>query len=302
MKVLISDKIDDSSLSQFTQNNISYDYQPEITPVDLAIKISDYEALMVRSRTKVTKDIIEKGKKLQIIGRVGSGVDNIDMDVARERKITVVNASDANSQAVAEHTVGLILSVLRQYPLAFSSMQEGLWLKKDLKGTEISGKTVGILGYGNIGKRVDKMVQTFGAKVIIHSRSYQTVTLQELFAKSDILTIHLALNSETRGCVTRWLLDLMKPSAILINTSRGEIIDEEALYQRLAANKIKGAALDVYSREPLPIDSKLRLLDNLVLTPHIGAATQEALTRASQTVVDDIVRFTKGEKPKFQIL
>ncbi len=298
MKVLISDKIDDSSLSAFSENNISYDYQPEITPIELAIKISDYDALMVRSRTKVTKEIIEKGKKLQIIGRVGSGVDNIDMDVVRKQKIVVVNASDANSQAVAEHTVGLMLGVLRQYPKAFSSMREGLWFKKELKGNEISGKTVGILGYGNIGKKVEQIVKAFGAKVIIYSRHYKTVEYKELFAKSDILTIHLALSSETKGSVTKLLLDLMKPSAIFVNTSRGEIVDEEALYERLAEKKIKGAALDVYSTEPLPVDSKLRSLENLVLTPHIGASTQEALIKASFAVVQDLVRFSKGEKPK----
>lgn len=301
MKVLISDKIDDSSLSTFLENNISYDYQPEITPVELATKISDYEALMVRSRTKVTKDIIEKGKKLQIIGRVGSGVDNIDTVEAGKRKIIVVNASDANSQAVAEHTVGLMLAVLRQYPKAFSSMEEGLWLKKELKGSEISGKTVGILGYGNIGKKVEQLVTAFGANVLIHSRHHKTVEFKELFARSDILTIHLALNSETRGCVTKLLLDLMKPSSILINTSRGEIIDEGALFERLVAMKIKGAALDVFSTEPLPVDSKLRSLENLVITPHIGASTGEALVRASFTVVQDLIRFVKGEKLKSQI-
>ncbi len=302
MKVLISDKIDDSSISALSENNISYDYQPEITPVDLATTISDYEALMVRSRTKVTKDIIEKGMKLQVIGRVGSGVDNIDMVEAGKRKIIVVNASDANSQAVAEHTVGLMLAVLRQYPKAFSSMREGLWLKKELSGGEISGKTVGILGYGNIGKKVEQIVIAFGANVIIHSRHHKTVEYKELFAKSDILTIHLALNRETRGCVTKWLLDLMKPSAILINTSRGEIIDEEALYERLVAKKIKGAALDVYSTEPPPIDSKLRSLENLVLTPHIGASTKEALVKASFTVIQDLIRFVKGEKLENQVV
>lgn len=301
MKVLISDKIDDSSLSIFSENNIPYDYQPEITPVDLTAVISDYEALMVRSRTKVTKEIIEKGKKLQIIGRVGSGVDNIDMDAARKRKIIVVNARDANSQAVAEHTVGLMLAVLRQYQKAFSSMREGFWLKKELSGGEISGKTVGILGYGNIGKKVEQLAECFGAKVIVHSRSLQTADLKELFVRSDILTIHLALNHKTKGYVTKDLLDLMRPSSMLINTSRGEIIDEEALYERLASKKIRGAALDVFSTEPLSVDSKLRKLDNLVLTPHIGASTCEALARASLTVAEDLVRFAKGEKPENQI-
>lgn len=301
MRILISDKISDSSLSLLKDNNIDFDYLPEITPDDLLTSVSKYQALVVRSRTKVTKEVIEAGKNLRVIGRVGSGVDNIDTETAGGN-IIVVNAPDANSSAVAELTVGLMLSLLRMIPQAVSSMDKGLWLKKELSGRELNGKTVGILGYGHVGSRVEKIVSAFWAKVIIHSRSYQTVDYKELFKLSDIVTIHLALNKDTRGCVTKYILELMKPTAILINTSRGEIVDEEALYKHLSEKKIAGVALDVYWQEPLPADSRWRKLDNVILTPHIAASTKEALQRASITVIEDVVRALKGEKPKNQVV
>lgn len=301
MQVLISDKIADSSFSIFKDNNIEFDYSPEITPVQLKNKITDYDALIVRSRTKVTQEIIDNGKSLKVIGRAGSGVDNIDTDVCKSKGIIIVNAPDANSQAVAEHAVGLMLALLRHYSKAFSSMRDGLWLKKELGGSELCGKTIGILGYGHIGKKVETLVRAFGAHPLIFSRSHKTVEFKELFEKSDIVSIHLSLNKDTKGCVTKWLLGLMKPSAILVNTSRGEIIDEEALYKALIDKKIAGAALDVYSQEPLPVDSPFRKLDNCLLTPHIGAATRQALEKASITVAEDVVRVLKGEKPKNQV-
>lgn len=298
MRLLISDKISDSSFSLLRDNNIDFDYLPEITPDELLTLVSKYQALVVRSRTKVTKEVIGSGINLKAIGRAGSGVDNIDIEAAREKNIIVVNAPDANSTAVAELTVGLMLSLLRMIPQAVSSMDKGLWLKKELSGSELNGKMVGILGYGHVGSRVGKIVSAFWAKVIIHSRSYQTVDYKELFKLSDIVTIHLALNKDTRGCVTKDILELMKPTTILINTSRGEIIDEEALYKHLSEKKIAGAALDVYWQEPLPPDSRWRKLDNVILTPHIAASTKEALSRASITVVEDVVRVLKGERPK----
>lgn len=301
MKILISDKIDESAFSLFKDNKIDYDYSPEITLDELKDKIDNYDALIVRSRTKVTKDIIDKGKNLKVIGRAGMGVDNIDVDTCKSKGIIVVNAPDANSQAVAEHAVGLILSLLRHYPKAFSSVREGLWLKKELGGSELCGKTVGILGFGHIGKKVEKLVRAFGAHPLIFSKSYQTVEFKELFEKSDIVSVHLSLNKDTKGCVIKWLLGLMKPSAILVNTSRGEIVDEKALYKALVDKKIAGAALDVYSQEPLPVDSPFRKLDNCLLTPHIGAATKEALKRASMTVAEDIVRVLKGKRPKLKL-
>jgi D-3-phosphoglycerate dehydrogenase len=301
MKILICDKISESAISLLKENNIDFDYQPEISPEELLKAIPIYQALVVRSRTKVTRDIVLAGKNLKVIGRVGTGVDNIDVVTAKPRKILVVNAPDANSQAVAEMTIGFILSLLRKIPQAVSSMKNGLWLKKELSGTELSGKTVGIVGYGHIGKKIESLAQAFGMHPLIFSRSSKTATLEELFAKSDIITLHISLTPETKKLVNENLLSLMKPTAYIINTSRGEIIDEEALYNVLKDKKIAGAALDIYALEPLPIDSKWRKLDNVILTPHIGGATKEALERASKTVVEDMIKVIQGKRPENQV-
>lgn len=301
MNVLISDKINEQSLTLLKDNGVNYDYLPEITPDQLKTSIINYSALVVRSRTKVTREIIEAGKNLKVIGRVGSGMDNIDMESARKRKIIVVNAPAANSQAVAELTIGLMLSLLRKLDKAYSSMREGLWLKKELTGQELNGKTVGIVGYGNIGQKVQRIVEAFGAKVLYFSRSKKNCTLEELFQKSDIITIHLVLTSETKGLINNKLLSLMKPSGYIINAARGEIVDEEALFDLLDNKKIAGAALDVYSSEPLPADSKWRKLTNCLLTPHLGASTREALKRASLTVAADIVKVIKGKIPENEV-
>lgn len=297
MRILISDKISDSAVSLLQQNGLAVDYQPEITPSDLLGLIKEYDGLIVRSRSKVVSDVIGKGVKLKMIGRVGSGVDNIDVISAKNRGIIVVNAPDANSQAVAEHTVGLMLSLLRKYPQAFASMKEGLWIKKELTGRELSGKTVGILGFGHIGKKVAKIMEAFGTKVFIFSRSHKTVEQNDLFSRSDIITVHLALNKETRGCITKHELSLMKPTAFLVNASRGEVIVEEDLLGVLSQNLIAGAALDVYWQEPLPADSPWRKLSNVILTPHIGASTKEALVRGSLCVAEDFIRYYKKEIP-----
>lgn len=302
MKVLISDKIHDSALKYLSEHKIEVSYQPEITMENLLSEIPQYEGLIVRSRTKVTVEVIENGKSLKIIGRVGSGVDNIDIEASRKRKITVINAPDANSQAVAEHTLGLAIALLRNYPKAFASMKNGLWLKKELSGSEIEGKSVGILGYGHIGKKVERFFKAFGAATQVYSRSYQTASLPQLFQNSDLITIHLALTADTKKLVGDKLLSLMKPNAYLINTSRGEIIDENVLYAILNGNKIAGAALDVYGSEPLPSDSKWRKLDNVILTPHIGASTREALTKASICVVRDIVNFANRQEVKNMVI
>ncbi len=302
MKLLISDKISKNALDLLKDNKIDFDYSPDISPEELLKVIANYQGLVVRSRTKVTKEVIFSGKKLQVIGRVGTGVDNIEVETAKKKGIIVVNAPDANSEAVAELTLGLILALLRHIPKAASSMKEGLWLKKELGGRELSGKTVGIVGYGHIGKKVECLARAFGARPLIFSRSFQTVSLEELFAKSDIVTLHTALTPETKGMINKDLLSLMKPTAILINTARGEIIDEKALYKILFERRIAGAALDVFSEEPLPIDSPYRKLDNVILTPHIGAATKEALERASKAVIEDVIKVIKGERPENQVV
>lgn len=294
MNILISDKISQKAIEKIKKAGFTVVYEPDITPEDLKKKISDCEGLIVRSRTKVTKDIIQSGKNLKIIGRVGSGIDNIDKESGDKRNIQIVNAPDANSIAVSELTVGLMIALLRHIPKAVLSMKEGLWLKKELSGSELSEKTVGIVGYGNIGKRVGNVLTALGCKLMVVSRSYKNVeSLEELFKKSDIISVHLSLTDQTRRMITSELLNSMKPSAYFLNLSRAEVVDGEALYGLLQTGKIAGSAIDVFPEEPLAPDSKWRRLDNVILTPHIGASTKEAMERASEAVADQLINFFK---------
>lgn len=289
LNILIADKIDKSVVDQIKNKNFSFDYQPEITPSELTKVISDYEGLIVRSRTKVTAEIIDRAHNLKVIARVGSGLDNIDISEAKKRKIAIVNSPESNSEAVAELTLGLILSLLRKLPLAYSSMKDGLWIKKDLKGQEIEGKKVGVIGYGNIGKRVTKVLTAFGAKVDYYSRTKKTNSLKYIFKHSDIVTLHLPLNNDTKNLVNNDLLSLLKPTSFFVNTSRGGVVEEKALLKLLQQNKIAGAALDVFWQEPLPPTSPWRKLPNTIITPHIAASTSEALKKGTKIVIDQIV-------------
>lgn len=294
-KVLITDKIDKSVIDQLKNSKIVFDYQPEITPEDLIKIISRYEGLIVRGRTKVIKEVIDKGGNLKVIGRVGSGLDNIDVVSAKKNKIKVVNAPDGNTNAVVELTIVLILSLLRNLGKAFSSMPQGLWLKKELMGSELSGKTVGIIGYGHIGKKVAKLVRYLGANVYFYSRSEKNASLMTIFKKSDIVSLHLPLTPKTKYLINKKLLSLLKPTSFLVNTGRGKTVNEQDLYDFLAAHKIAGAALDVYWQEPLAPDSPWRKLDNVILTPHLGASTREALTRATGMVTNQVIKILGGK-------
>lgn len=297
MEVLVTDPADDQALKYLKDNGIKVNYFPNITPEELEAKIPFFQGILVRSRTKVDKNIIERGKKLRVVGRIGSGFDNIDINECRKQGISVVNAPSANSEAVAELTIGLIITLLRREDAAIFSMKEGKWIKDQSLGKELAGKAVGILGYGNVGKRVSKILKSFSCQLLIYSRSFKTVTLDELFRRSNIVTIHLSLNKETRGIVGERQLDLMKKDSYLVNTSRGAIIEEKILYSKLAKGEIAGAALDVFWQEPLLPSSKWRKLKNVVLTPHIGGSTIEALTKASLTVCQDVVKILKGKRP-----
>lgn len=288
--VLIADKIDKGVIDQIKNTKISFDYQPEITPSDLLKIIPNYQGLIVRSRTKVTAEVIDQGYNLKIIARVGSGLDNVDLIETKKRKIAVINTPESNSESVAELTLGLVLSLFRKFPLAFKSMSQGLWLKKELKGEEIEGKKVGIIGYGHIGKRLAKIFAAFGAKVDYFSRSKKTNSLKYIFKHSDIITVHLPLNNQTKNLINKDLLFLMKPTGYFINTSRGGVVEEKILFKMLQEKKITGAALDVFWQEPLPPVSPWRKLSNVILTPHIAASTNEALKKGTQTVVDDMIK------------
>lgn len=299
MKILICDPIHHEAIDYLKKSAVDVIYLPEITPDQLIKKIAGFEALVVRGRTKITSEVIQQGINLKIIGRVGTGVDNIDIDEAKRKNILIINAPGANAQAVAELTLGLMLSLLRKIPKADYSIKKGEWAKKELKGEELHGKKVGIIGFGNIGRRVARAVEAFGASVLTHNRDNDENNLNILLKESDIVSIHCVLTEETKSMINADRLSLMKKSAYLINCARAEIIDEEALYTALETNQIKGAALDVFWDEPLPKNSPWLNLDNVILSPHIGGQTIEASQSASIIIAENLVKYFLGKTPDF---
>jgi len=259
----------------------------------------------VRSRTKVTKEIIEAGKRLKNIGRAGVGLDNIDRETAKKRGITVLNTPEAPAEAVAELTMGLILSLARNIPLADSTMKEGKWIKKKLSGWQLRGKTLGTIGLGNVGLEVARLARAFGMKIIITKRTPpapevlseldgEFIPLNEMLPRSDVVTIHVPLTQQTHHMIGKEQIRLMKKGAYLINTSRGAVVDEEALLKALESEKLAGAALDVYEEEP-PKDLALIRMPNVVCTPHIGAQTEEAQKAAATLIAEKMIESLKKD-------
>ena len=295
MKILICDKIHPDALEFLNKKKADTLYLPEIMPLELLQKVGDAQALIVRSRTKVTREVIEKGINLKIVARAGSGTDNIDKLACQQRGTAVINSPGANAQAVAELTVGLILSLLRQIPKADRSMHEGEWLKKELMGAEIYNKTVGIIGYGYVGKKVTALVRVFGANVLVVGSHDEEEKLISLLKTSDIVTLHVRLNDKTRGLINKDRLALMKSTSYLINNCRGEVVVENDLYETLLNKKIAGAALDVFWKEPLRAPNRWMGLKNCILTPHISGQTREATRKACMMAVTDVVKFLQGK-------
>ena len=261
------------------------------------VQNTDADVLVVRSRTRISRRVIESAKNLKIIARPGVGVDNIDVDAAAEYGIKIINSPQASTRSVAELTLGLILSLARSIPRADQALRKGYWKKKDLKGCEVAGKTMGILGLGKIGYEVARLCHALSMEVIYWSRHRKPdrevaadiayVSFEELFRRSDFLSIHTALTTATRGIVGRRELSWMKLGSCLINTARGALVDEVALYEVLQTGRIRGAGLDVFSEEPY--SGSLRKLATVVLTPHIGANTHEAQLRSGTFIADAII-------------
>ena len=300
-KVLVCDPIDAEGVKKLEKVGFTVDVKPTISSDELKKTVSNYDALIVRSRTKVTKEIIEAGTQLKLIGRVGVGLDNVDLKAAEEESIKVVNTPEAPAEAVAELALGLILSLARNIPQADHSMKEGKWIKSKLTGWELKGKTLGTIGLGNIGERVAKLAKAFGMNILITKRTppdsailkeleAEFVPLSELLKRSDLVTIHIPYTAETHHMIGEKELQLMKKGAYLVNTSRGPIIDENALLKALQSEKLKGAALDVYELEP-PTDWTLMQLPNVVCTPHIGAETEEAQKTGAILMADKVISF-----------
>ena len=306
MKVLIADAINEKGIENLKEvAEVVVD--TEITPEELADTINEYNGIIVRSRTKVTADIIEKADNLQIIARAGVGVDNIDLDAATEKGIMVVNSPESTSVTVAEHTMGLILSMARKISIADKSVKDGKWEKKQFMGVELRNKTLGVIGMGRIGSQVVNRCKAFGMDAMAYDpylpeevakqMGVGLTDLETVLKNSDFITIHVPLTPETKHSISTEQFEIMKDGAFIVNCALGGIIDQDALYDALVNNKIGGAALDVYEEEP-PKDSKLFGLDNIVLTPHIAASTKEAQRDAAIIVADEIIELAKGNNPK----
>ena len=281
------------------QAGFQVDVNPTISSKQLKKIISNYDILIVRSRTKVTKEIIEAGRQLKVIGRAGRGLDNIDVEIVEKKGIMVFNVPEAGANAAAELTIGLIISLARSIPRADRSMKEGKWIKKELMGLELRDKTLGIIGLGNVGERVARIAKALGMKILVTKRTppapellreleAEFVTLKELLQRSDVVTIHVPLTPQTKHMIGAQEILFMKKGAFLINTSRGAIADEKALLDALKSGKLGGAALDVYEIEP-PNDLSVIRLPNVVCTPHIGAQTERTHRITAVSIAEKIV-------------
>jgi len=309
MRVLVADTIDESATKLLNQAGHDVTLE-EVVPDKLLESIGNYHAIIVRSRTKVTSDVIAAGKSLKVIGRAGVGVDNIDVAVATEKRIPVVYAPTGSTQSVAEHTIGMIFAAARKIAFADRAMKEGRWAKKQSKGSELFGKTLGFIGSGRIGSVVAKIAQAMEMKILSYDPylppetakrvGIQLTDLETVLTTSDVISIHAVLTPETRGMIGKLQLSRMKPSAILVNCARGGIVDEKALYEALKNKTLAAAALDVYEKEPLE-KNPLVDLDNIVLTPHIAASTTEAQRKAGTITVEQVNLVLKDEVPEFCI-
>jgi D-3-phosphoglycerate dehydrogenase / 2-oxoglutarate reductase len=299
-KVIICDSIDEIGIKSLKNAGLIVDYFPEISAQELISKVGEYDVIVVRSRTKITKEVIQNASKTKIIARVGVGLDNIDTDEAGKYNIEVINAGEASITAVSELVMGFMFSLCRNIPIANYETKKGNWIKKNLIGTELKGKYLGIIGLGKIGRNVARLARGLRMNLIgydivpidksfVQEVSLITTDLKTLLESSDFITCHVPLTEQTKHLINKQTISNMKSSAFIINTSRGEIIEETALVEALKNNKIAGAALDVFEIEP-PSNRELLDLSNLICAPHIGAQTKEGQELASTVIAEKIIQ------------
>ena len=302
--VLVCDQVNPILNEILEKNGLKITYEPEITHEGIAEKIANFEVIIVRSRTKITKELIQKADKCQIIARVGVGLDNIDQTAAKEKNIRVINAVEGAMNAVAELVIGLMLSLAREIPRADREVRDGNWIKKELMGYELKGKYLGIVGLGNIGKRLGRLARSLNMNII----GFDVVPIDEEFSKevglmkadldtlltsSDYISLHVPLLDSTKHMISAEKIASMKNTARIINTSRGGVIDEKALADALKTGKLAGAALDVFEVEPAT-SNELAALPNFISTPHIGAQTKEAQSLAANVIAEKIIQILRG--------
>jgi len=313
MKILISDKTENDVIQKLKNAGYEVTFN-EMDSNTLLKEIPNYDALMVRSRTKVVKEVVEAGAKgkLKVIGRAGIGVDNIDIQTAAKNKIKVVNAPTGATASVAELTLLHMLALARQLPKADITTKKGEWMKKQLKGKELFGKTLGLVGTGNIGKLLAKYVKVFSMNVIgydpfiseeaMHKDGIKKIDeLSKLMEMADFISLHIPHTSETHYIINEKMIAKMKPTAYLINCARGGVVDEKALYNAIKNGKIAGAGMDVFEQEPPLKDNPLLTLDNVVVTPHIGANTKEGQLRAGLITAEQMMKVLDGKDPDYWV-
>ncbi len=299
MKIIVCDPTEPEAIEQMRLAGLEVDVRENITPEELAQVLPAYDGMLVRSRTKVSSALMDAAPNLKVILRGGVGLDTIDVEHARAKGITVMNTPAASSAAVAELTIGYMFAMARHLYQTTASMKAGKWEKKNFKGEELAGKTLGVVGIGNIGKEVARRGLALGMQVIAYDPYVaapqgvdQLQDMHAILSRSDYLTFHLPLSDETRNMIGPAEFEEMKAGVRIINCARGGIIDEDALYEALLSGKVSGAALDVYAVEP-PQGSKLFTLEQVIGSPHIGAATNEAQGRIGAEAAQKLIAFAK---------
>jgi len=309
-KILLTDGLAPIS-NQDLLSSVELADRKGISAEELLEVVDNYDAVIVRGRTKVTQTVLDAGKKLKVVGRMGVGVDNIDLKAAAAHHVTVVNAPVATTVSVAELTLGLMLSLIRGIPKATAGLKQGSWLKKELKGTELYQKTLGVIGFGYIGEAVCRRASAFDMKVIaydpvrpeneIKTAGAQPVSFEELLKQSDIITMHIPHMDATHHLLNQASFSMMKEGVLIICAARGGVIDEAALLAALESGKVAGAALDVYETKP-PGESKLLMHPNVIGTPHIGAQTKEAQLRAGYDILSEVVAALEDKPLRWKVV
>ena len=305
MKILISDKMSDKVEDVLKSKSIDYDIKTGMDPEELKSVIDQYDGILIRSATKLTSNILADCKNLKVVGRAGVGVDNVDLETATKNKILVMNTPLGNLEATAELTIGLMFSLYRHIHLANQSTHDGKWEKSKFMGTELKGKTLGIVGFGNIGQRVAEMASVIGMNIITNSNSASDedlsklgaskVPTEQLLTDSDIVSLHTKLNDDTKNMLNKTSIATMKPSAVIINCARGGLINEADLKYCLNNDVIAGAAIDVYEKEPAT-ENVMFGAKNLLLTPHLGASSKEAQSNVAIDVANQVADYLKDNK------